>query len=67
MAQEKTKIQHPGENDACHVTGINKYLLKKLSGVVREHIVRMNEMKKGKKRIQINITVNQKKEKMKKD
>lgn len=32
MAQEKSKMQHAGENDACHITGINKYLLKKIKG-----------------------------------
>lgn len=35
------KKKYANENDACHVRGINKYLLKKTSGVLREHIVRM--------------------------
>lgn len=35
------KKKYANENDACHVRGINKYLLKKTSAVLREHIVRM--------------------------
>ena len=29
MVQQKNKTTHPAENDACHIIGINKYLLKK--------------------------------------
>lgn len=29
MVQQKNKMNHPGENEACHITGINEYLLKK--------------------------------------
>ena len=49
MVQQKNKTNHPGENDACHIIGINKYLLKKKNKVLRKHIVRMNGMKKAKK------------------
>lgn len=28
-SKKENKKKHAGENDACHVTGINKYLLKK--------------------------------------
>lgn len=28
MGQKENKKQHAGKNEACHVTGINKYLLK---------------------------------------
>ena len=58
MVQQKNKTNHPGENDACHIIGINKYLLKKKNKVLRKHIVRMNGMKKAKKKKQISITNN---------
>lgn len=29
MVQQKNKMNHPGENEAFHITGINEYLLKK--------------------------------------
>lgn len=43
---KKANKKHAGENDACRVTGI-KYLLKKKkkSGVLREHVVKVNGMK----------------------
>lgn len=46
MVQQKNKMNHPGENEACHITGINEYLLKK-EKVLRKHIVRMSGMKKA--------------------
>ena len=48
MVQQKNKMNHPGGNDACHIKGINKYLLKKkISKVLRKHIVRMSGMNKA--------------------